>query len=163
MDKALSGRDILNALNNQARIITYKDIYKYNTLTDLLGKYKTCIILYERRKDFGHWTCIFEHNPNCISFFDSLGVFIDEELNFCKPYYNAIQPYLSKLIRESRYKNIEYNEYVLQKTAPQINTCGRHVICRIWNRHLTLYNYIKYLLQYGYNTDMTVYNFTQHI
>lgn len=163
MDKALSAQDIIKALNNKTNVIIYSEIHKFRTLSQLLGPHKSCVILYERRKNFGHWTCVFEQSLNCVSFFDSLGIFIDEELNFCKSYYKTVQPYLSKLLRESRYKNIEYNEYILQKTAPKINTCGRHVICRLRCKTMPIYDYIRYLLTFGHNTDLTVYKLTKNI
>tara|TARA_R110002153_G_scaffold25979_3_gene81894 strand:- start:1454 stop:1948 length:495 start_codon:yes stop_codon:yes gene_type:complete len=131
MDISLSGLDILK--NVKCNLIQYKDINQYNSIEDLLGKYKKCVILYHTKKDYGHWTCLYENNGT-IFFFDSYGFIPDDELKFLhkdlKAELNSNHRYLTQLLYNSN-KPVEYNEYQLQDRKKNVNTCGRWVILRL--------------------------------
>jgi hypothetical protein len=131
MEISLSGLDILD--NVKCNLIQYKDINQYNSIEDLLGKYKKCVILYHTKKDYGHWTCLYEYNGT-IFFFDSYGFIPDDELKFLhkdlKAELNSNHRYLTELLYNSN-KPVEYNEYQLQDRKKNVNTCGRWVILRL--------------------------------
>jgi hypothetical protein len=145
LSKSLSGDEILNSMNNKCNLITYKDIINYNTIEDLLGKYKKCVLLYHTSQNYGHWTCIYEYKKT-IYFFDSYGVIPDDELKFlCKDLkeeLNSNHRYLTKLLYDSS-KKIEYNEYQLQEKKEGINTCGRHCINRLRYPQISVDDYYK--------------------
>ena len=81
MDKSLSNDEILRYMNNKCNLIQYKDIHKYKSIDELLGKYKKCVILYHTSENYGHWVCMYEYK-NIIYFFDSYGFIPDDELNY---------------------------------------------------------------------------------
>ena len=130
-----------------------------------MGKYKTCIILYNTSIKVGHWTCLFLRHNDILEFFDPYGIIIDNEIKgtfmdpeWIKKYYKNGEKRLSQLIINSQYNKIEYNNYNIQSKNKGVNTCGRHVVCRLWNKHLSLdeyYNIIKL-----YNPDELVVDLT---
>ena len=69
----LSGLE-MEQLNPDAKILNYTQLYDYNNVKQLFGKYKKLIILYLIQNErSGHWTCLFK-NKSGIHFFDSYGV-----------------------------------------------------------------------------------------
>lgn len=144
--KPFSGHDILTALDNKTKILTYPQLYKYKSLDSLLKPYGCVVILYETKPAYGHWVCIIKHPNNTVEFFDSLGYFIDDELDIISMEFRKknkeIYPYLTKLMLESGYKII-YNPIILQKDKNDISTCGRHVTLRLVLKDLSLNKYIK--------------------
>ncbi len=146
--KSLSADEMIKALDGRCNLITYKEIYDFPTLDDLLGKYGCCIILYEFKKNYGHWVTIFRVNDHKVEFFDSYGFIPDNEFAFIpKTFQNEYYPYnryLTKLLYESNDK-VEYNHDHLQSKGNGINTCGRYVVNRLLNRNIPLKKYVKIL------------------
>ena len=135
----LSSDDIIR-LCPGSNIIEYSEIYKINDINDLFGKNGICFILYLTKAQFGHWTVLFKQN-DCLSFFDSYGYQPDDEFSFIKPEmrvkYHQVLPHLLMLMKDLK---VEYNNYKLQKK--NANTCGRHCVVRVWNRHLDCDKYV---------------------
>jgi hypothetical protein len=130
---SLSGEDIVNLLDYKCNLVAYPDIRRFNSINELLGKYKKCIILYLNNKNYGHWTCIYEYDGT-IFFFDSYGIKPNGQLNWIPNHMNKElkqdHKHLLKLLYDSK-KPIEYNEYPLQKFGNGINTCGKWVVFRL--------------------------------
>lgn len=128
----------MKLINNKANLVTYPELVKYNSIDDALGPYKACIILYLTSKNYGHWCCLFRKG-NVIYFFDSYGIFIDDELKFTDENFrkanNQYYPHLTYLLHKSPYK-IDYNNHKLQSENGNITTCGRFVGCRLILRNL---------------------------
>ena len=147
MDKSLSNQDIENFLGHSPNIIRYKDLKKFNSIDQAL-KNGYVIILYETKQNFGHWVLVFKRNKNTIEHFDSYGIKPDDELDFIKPIFKIIngtvKPYLTYLLLKSKYK-VEYNEFKLQKMAPNINTCGRWILLRLLLKDYDIYDFKKIL------------------
>jgi hypothetical protein len=145
ISKSLSGADILNALNGKCNLVLYEQIHTFNSIDDLLGKYKKCVILYHTSENYGHWTCLYEYKDT-IYFFDSYGIIPDDELIFLhkdlKEDLNSDHRYLTELLYNSN-KKIEYNEYQLQERTPNVATCGRWVINRLRFPEISIDNYYK--------------------
>lgn len=148
--KPLSSDEMLEALDYKCNIVKYSELKNYKNINDILGEYKKCILLYETKLNYGHWTCLYKNKKkNTIFFFDSYGFVIDDELNFI-PHYNkkilnSDYRYLTKLLYKSKC-NIEYNEYELQDFSPDVSTCGRWVIVRLLLNNLSVesfYNLFK--------------------
>lgn len=137
---SLSGEDIVDLLNGKCNLVAYPDIKKFGSINELLGKYKKCVILYLNSENYGHWTCIYEYK-NTIYFFDSYGIKPNGELNWLPNNLNIKLRQNHKkllwLLYESK-KNIEYNEYQLQKFGDGINTCGKWVVFRLKNPHISV-------------------------
>jgi len=157
MKYSLSGDDIKRLTDGKCNIMTYPELNKYNSIRDVLGKYKALVILYLTSSNYGHWVCVFERDNNTIEFFDSYGYFPDDELNVIqdkvKRELNQMYPQLTKLLYNSGYKKIEYNEKQLQKFSPDINTCGRWVCIVLALRHMPLKQFQQI---FGVNGDQKV-------
>lgn len=167
MSVALSDKQIKKALNNKCNLVTLNEVKHIKTLSELLGPYKACVFLYETADNYGHWCTIFEVNSNLVEFFDPYGYFIDKQLNYIDTNYKNKKglghTFIGKLLYESKYKEIEWNNYPLQKYEDNINTCGRHVIVRLLNRGLTLDEYYNKIKSSGYDGDTYVTLVTKNI
>lgn len=143
--KSLSNDEILKSLENKANLISYTDAHKYKTLDSLLGRYGACVILYETKKLYGHWCCIFKLNNKCVEFFDPYGIMPDSELKFINKEYQKESrqdfPYLTKLMIDSPYI-LSYNHHRFQEYKKGVNSCGRWVVCRLLFRFLDLDRFI---------------------
>lgn len=148
--KSLSGDDILKLIDYKANLMTYPELTKCDDINKCLGKHGALILLYETKKNYGHWVCLIRHNKKHIEFFDSYNFFPDDELNFIPEKFRKISnqsyPHLTYLLLKSN-ANIEYNHARLQKFTidpdEHIATCGRHVATRINLRKIPLDEYIK--------------------
>jgi len=130
----LSGDDILRICDNKVVIHSYHDLANMDNIDEVLGKYGACIILYETKENFGHWTSLFIRSEGMLEFFDSYGFSMDSELNYAK--YNNT-PYLSNLVKASNYKVVSGSQR-LQKLKYDVNTCGRWNAIRIVLRNLNI-------------------------
>ncbi len=144
--KALSSEDILDAINGKANLIAYPDIVNYKNIKDLLGKYNACIILYQTKENFGHWTCVFK-NKYGYNFFDSYGIKPDFEIKFIPKYYREDSgqsfTHLTYLLAKTK-KPIEYNDVKLQKLKSGVNTCGRWVTARLILKDMPIKDFVKF-------------------
>lgn len=137
--KTLTGADILKLVNDKANIMNYREFQKYDDIYDAMGPHKALILLYETKRNFGHWTLVFEDNNGNIQHFDSYGYQPDKEQGFVpkeykKNHYNKI-PHLVRLLYESG-QPIHYSQYKLQSPKKEISTCGRWVALRLLLRNL---------------------------
>lgn len=159
MEVALSGEQIKDAtgINN---IVTLSELKHFKTLKQLLGRQKACILLYETSENYGHWCCIFEVSPDLVEFFDPYGFFIDSELKYVpqsfKDKKNLNHTFIIRLLLNSSYKYIEWNNFPLQSQAEGVNTCGRHVILRLLHRDKTLNEYYNMVEGSGMDADKFV-------
>lgn len=135
---SFSDVDMKKLTSNESNLVTYPEIANYKTLDKLLGKHRSCIILYLQTLTYGHWCCIFEREdePGLINFYDPYGYFPDDELNFNKKEKNRElkqeKPYLSMLmLKEKDRYTFTYNKYPLQSKTKNNNICGRAVGLRI--------------------------------
>jgi len=144
--KSLSNHEIDAALDGKARILTYNELTRYNTIEQAMGPNKALVLLYETKDNNGHWICIYETTDKLIHFFDSYALPPDDELYFVDIDYrkrrNMYFPHLSQLLLDAKHK-IEYNHHPFQKLSPRINTCGRWCIVRLWFCHLSLKEFIR--------------------
>lgn len=142
----LSGQDIIDAVGFPINIYKYSMLDRYDDIFTLFAEYDSFCILYETKRNFGHWTCVLLHrkkngSPKSIEFFDSYGLEIDEQLDFLSDYFkeknNMERTHLGWLLYESNLP-LEYNNHQLQKFAVSINTCGCWCSLRIICRHLNI-------------------------
>jgi len=145
---ALSNYDILKMLDKRVNIILYPNLHKYDDIDQVLGPYGACILLFEAKKRYGHWVCIFKQDNDLLEFFNSYGGYPDDSLKYIPNHYakvsNQLVPYLSLLMDKSNY-DLSYNEFQFQKKGSGTKTCGRHCVVRLMNRDKTLYEYVDYL------------------
>ena len=145
MEVALSGKQMLQLLDNKSNLIQYKDVEKYDNIDTLLGKYNKCVLLYHTSQSFGHWCALYRVGKT-VYFFDSYGVMIDDQLKFLpkdlREDLNSNHRYLTELLYKSDYM-VEYNEFEFQKKSPLINTCGRWTINRLRYPEISIDEYHK--------------------
>lgn len=151
---SLSDKDIsifLKKYNVKHKILLYDEL-NYIDIKDFIKDMEnnvSYIILYRSSNNYGHWVCINKVN-NIICFFDSYGIFPDDEKKYINEdfLFNSNQLYnrLSELLYESKY-DIHYNEVKLQKKCRNISTCGRHVICFLLSNK-NIEDYQRYILDY---------------
>lgn len=157
----LSGTDIMRMTDSKTSIMSYEMLKNYNSIDTVLGRYESVVILYETRRNFGHWVVLFKVSETTLEFFDSYGLSVDEELAFDKGYNKRIHkgqevPHLSHLLNESNY-NVISNKKQLQSNLEDINTCGRYCVLRVILRHITLKEFNDLLINNKhYNPDFWV-------
>lgn len=145
MEVPLSGDDIIRALNGKVKVIYYTDLDKYRNLEEVLYPYGQTVILYQVNDNFGHWTCVFKYpDKNIVEFFDPYSGKPDSELDFAKA--SGDDPLLLKLLYDWAQRTggkVVYSDRDIQRLARNINTCGRHCVFRLRNKHLPIDTYLN--------------------
>ena len=119
----ISNFDIYKYVSKDLPIVLSNDLQEY-TIEELVDNpYGASVILIER-PDVSHWVLINKFG-NEIQYFDSYGVTLDN--SEIKWYKEAITP---------KFKLVN-NKVPYQRLAPDVATCGRHVLMRL----LTLLEY----------------------
>lgn len=113
------------------KVLTYADLSNYNSLQDVLGEEKACILIFRVTESYGHWVCLLQHDEKTVEFFDSLGYYPDTELAKTtnkRKRQELGQDFarLTQMINASPFRVI-YNKYKLQQNAKAINTCGERL------------------------------------
>lgn len=146
MDIPLTGGDILKALKNKIDIVGYQDLQYYNNINELLSPYGAVVVLYPFKANIGHWVCVFysvnRDGNMAIEFFDPYGLKVDSEFKYIDGYSGP--NYMARLLYHSSLP-IEYNNTKLQQMKEGIDTCGRHVIVRLWEKDKYIDDYVKEL------------------
>ena len=131
--------------NPDARLLKYTDLRNYSSIDDAFAHSNKIVLLYlVNDSHSGHWTGLCRVGKY-ITFFDSYGLEIDDELNWIPSHkrdeLGEHYKYLSQLLRKSPYK-IFHNSYKLQGKHTQ--TCGRHVSLYLLNgEKMGLETYVK--------------------
>ena len=147
-DIDLSGADIHRITDGKAHIMDYEELENYSSIYDVLEEHGAVVILYETKKNFGHWVCMFWTGENTLEFFDPYGLKMDDELKV-EPEFNmrlhngVLTPHLTMLIDLCRDCKVVSNTTRLQKVLEHTNTCGRWVALRIRFREVSLNKFIQ--------------------
>ena len=147
----LSDIDITDQI--KTNIVTYHDLPKYDNIDELLIN-DTCFLLYEFKRNYGHWCLISKHDNN-IEFFDPYGKLPDYTLQLVNPNIkkelNEDYKYLTNLLLKTHYQT-SYNPYDFQHLNKNIKTCGRWCILRAKTKDLPIQEFCK--LFYGKDSDL---------
>ena len=106
-DMPYSGQDIMDICDNETKVITYKDLLKFDNIDEALEPYGNIVILYEKKPNFGHWVCLIKHeDQNKIEFYDPYGFGIDDQFKLIvdKNINGGDNMRLSKMLVDSPYK-----------------------------------------------------------
>lgn len=165
--KPFSGRDIIEAVGGETKIITYPELYKYDTIDELVHPHNCCVILYQTKPRYGHWVCVIKHDDNSLEFFDPYGGSVDTQLNFIPEQFRKQSrqdfPQLIRLFLNSPY-NIVINRMKIQKFTKDVSSCGRHCAFRLILKHIPLMQYQKLMKnEDGLNADDKVTYLTAYI
>ena len=134
--------------------ILYDDLAKYNSLDDLFGDDMAILILLQIKdgqSDIGHWICCFK-NPtenNQLYWFDPLGMGVEEEMSIT----HEDRQLMTKLLKN---KKVVINSIKFQESKKDLNTCFRHVCCRVVFNHLNNEQYYSFITKSHYNPDEMV-------
>ncbi len=167
--RTVSNYDILSIFgDNGCSIMTYSQLTDYDSLDDVFERSPIVFLLYETRNQFGHW-CLLCTDRRHIYFFDSYGIFPDEELKYTDKTFrknnNMSIPYLTELLLHNRSNKImEYNAQKLQEMRPDIATCGRWcILFALVYPKVTIDNFANYFLSTGRNPDELVTEMTNYM
>ena len=167
--KPLSDADIRKILGHDTKIIKYSELAKFSNLNELLQEPKDyCVILYEDSTDRGHWTGLSKYNGT-FEHFDSYGLKPDRELGWISMKRRRLlhedRAFLSRLLEHETHV---YNSVRYQQLDSGVNTCGSHVVHRLFrlkNNDMDLDKYHNFMssLKEDFNTsyDMIVAEFVK--
>jgi len=146
--KALDDTELMNLVDNKAKVVLYSDLYKYGSISELLAPHGAVFLLYQQTPNYGHWCAVFRQDKYTIEFFDPYSGLPDSELHWTSPEMrkklNMNYPYLTDLLYNAPpHIDITYNQHKFQKMGKNISTCGRWVACRVAMRHLPLTEFVK--------------------
>lgn len=156
----LSGEDIsrMCGLNN---IIPYHELSLFHSINQVLGTEKAVILLYETKKNVGHWVLLYKSGMNSLTFFDSYGLKPDDELKYTPYNYRYDTTgrnhvgHLTSLLNKSNYM-VNYNKIQLQQFYEHINTCGRYCVDRYLKKNMTNDEYTNLYLNQNHTPDYLV-------
>jgi len=148
------------------KIISYPDLLKYKKIDDALDEKGRLLILYLTTDKYtGHWICLLKRGKT-IEFHDPYSMLPDQESEWIskkkQAEFGEDTHYLTKLLKESGYKVI-YNKFPFQSENPDITTCGRHCVTRLYFKHLSLPKYTQMVIDSKQNPDDFVTNFTANL
>lgn len=134
MDYALSVKDITK-LCPEANVVTYNKLINCKDIDEILYPHGKCVILYMLEEAYGHYCCLFVRDDS-LNFFNSYGKMVDDPSVYTNVEtdlmikMNETTPVLLKLMVNSRYKTLNFNQYRFQGKKP--STCGRFCCVRLW-------------------------------
>jgi len=131
--KPLSGLDIKNYMNNDCLILPYEKLDEYKDINDVFNESNYVFLLYPITENYGHWVLLMRTGRR-IEFFDSYGIFTDQEYKFG---VKRTPKYLSMLLIKS---NPKYKLYYNEKRFQEWNTnyCGYYCVIRALNSNKSL-------------------------
>ncbi len=159
MDKpsySLTSGDIYKFFNGKVKILTFKDIAKYDTLEELLYPYNRVVILFERSKGVGHWTSLHKNRAGDIYFFDSYSIKPENQLKYSAGKNRYLKQRQKTLLRLFDGHTVKYNPVALQAWKKGISTCGRWVISRLSCDHLNSYEFADLIKSQTDNPDQFI-------
>ena len=75
----LNENEIKWITNGAANILAYHELAPFTNISQMFNGKPCCILLYETKENFGHWTCLIDRGQS-FEFFDSYGFAPDAEL-----------------------------------------------------------------------------------
>ena len=166
---ALSDSDIWKILGHETKITKYSELSQFKYLDQLLPKpIDYCVILYEDNVDHGHWVGLSRYAGK-YEHFDNYGLKPDKELEWVnmkqRKSLHGNEAYLSNLLKP---KGFVYNNVRYQQSDAGFNTCGSHVVHRLYrlktqDMDLDAYRNFMLTLKEDFNTsyDIIVAEFIQ--
>jgi hypothetical protein len=128
------------------KIRLWRDVHNCRNIDDFLGAGGKVALLYESQPSFGHWCTIFRTKRG-ICFSDPYGELPDEQILRVDPAMREVltetRPLLFRMMENSGYPYVEYDDVPLQVRRDGVNTCGRHAITRLSFCDLPPEEYVK--------------------
>lgn len=116
-------------------IVKFPDLVEYHSIEELLPYPNDCAVIFfideqTPTKNIGHWACVMR-NGKRYEFFDSYGLSSKEDLEHIAKEKRIKFGEQNDYLKELGGGALKHNPVDYQSWAPNINTCGRFVICRI--------------------------------
>jgi len=180
-EKLLSDKEVLRLAGPDTKVVLYPDVAKYNDIDELFGHHNKIALLYVNEENptsiTGHWVALLRTNRNGKQIYevsDSYGKMIDGHLDaFPKNYRNSLgqsKNFLTRLLyaklKENKNSEVHYNEVGLQKTNPNIATCGRWCGTRLRFSDIPLEHWQKSfrnLKNNGHDIDKVIVNISNKL
>ena len=157
-ETSLTDKDLREFLGDKIRILEYRQLLDYDTITKLLpSKNDFVILIIEMEPGIGHWVTLVRDEKR-IMYFDSYGYRCDKFLFFCPENMRKILgqevPFLSGILNQAvddGFK-VTFNNFPFQnRNDLSVATCGRWVIwfiefCRE-NKHPTIKKFYDYVMR----------------
>lgn len=131
------------------RVLAYPELLRARTIDDVLDEKGRLMLLYlTENHHTGHWVCLLKlRGTNTLEYFDPYGNFKpDGEAKWLSTSdlraFGQASKHLTKLLEASPYK-VESSAPPFQSEKPNMNTCGRHCLCRLYFKHLDLHQYTE--------------------
>jgi len=152
--------DVQALTRHKANIIMYDDLTIDDNILNVIGSTNRAILLFptESGSPNGHYLClIYYKDIRTLLHFDSYGLDVQEELKYStsKHVQRNTLAYLYNKLRANNVKVI-FNTYKYQQMINGMNTCGRHVACRLRFHYLNEIQYARLLLHQSNTPDYLV-------
>ena len=158
MDVSLSLEDVQRYLGDDAGVVVYSDAFFPGgpSVRDLLRRWpwRAVIMLTRSSEQYGHFTALFERptpRGTSLEIFDSYGRQADVYNSQLAPTMRArlgqTAPFLLEAIARSGYDRVYWNDVDFQRSAPNVTTCGRWCVVRLYKRALTVAQFRDFVLR----------------
>ena len=154
---SLSDSDIEKMLGG-ITIFKYPELNNMKSINDIWDSQGRAIMLFlTENQNTGHWIALIRRNKNTVEYFDPYGGYKpDGEREWLskekQEELGEDEPLLARMLREAGYSVIS-NPYKFQKEETGVNTCGRHCVCRLGLKHLTIKQYKEAIDDSGLSPD----------
>jgi hypothetical protein len=158
-DYDLSGVDVEKITRGKAEVRLYKDLLKFNSILEAIGKHGMMLLLFPVSSDTsGHWISVIYHpETKTIEHFDSYGLSWKQEMGYTNNQFvkkNLLGDLYGKAIGEGY--RVVCNPYRFQKMETGRNDCGRHAAIRCRFHYLTIHEYAAVFLKQKMSPDWLI-------
>ena len=158
-------RKVIPTLN----IVSYTELLAADSIDEVLDEKGRLMLLYlTENESTGHWVCLLKlRGEPIIEYFDPYGNYKpDGEKKWLSPAkqreFGQDTDKLTKLLKDSPY-TVKSNAVPFQASNNDNNTCGRHCLCRLYMKHLSLPEYAELVESTGIPADDFVSGFTYNL
>lgn len=159
-EQDLTGSNIELTTNGKCPVHLYKDLLKFNSIQEILGKYNKCIVLFPvKSSESGHWCALIYHQDiNTLEWFDPYGFSWDQELKYSEDTKWTKYNIIAMLMKKAQDQGLKtmFNPYRFQQLKTGINTCGKHSSIRCRFSYLKIEDYAKLMLHQKETPDFLV-------
>jgi hypothetical protein len=154
---SLSEEQIISASYGKIKPMAYHELSGIQTASQLFATHNYICVLYETRRNYGHWVLLSRIDDNTVEFFDPYGFRLDSELKYISDYHrkelDEFVPHLTNILKDQK---IVSSTRQFQKRAEDVNTCGRHCIQRYRLRDMDLHEYSRFMFASRNDPDYLV-------
>lgn len=153
MDRLLTVDDVSKIAGYPLKMMLYDELKDVRRAQDLFDPEQgnACLVLVRCGPNNGHWVVLTRDGTD-ITFFDSYGGFVDDQLDHTPVKY---RPELSRLL--GRYPGkVHYNDVQVQRYDDRVNTCGRWCGLFVRERGVGVDDFVDVIEEYGIDPDQLV-------